>query len=40
MAARRRRKLEGKGSAHLDEVVPNGLPDNEMSVKMSASDPR
>ena len=30
MDAQRRRKPEGKGSAHLDEVAPNGLPDNEM----------
>ena len=30
MAAQIRRKLECEGSAHLDEVAPDGLPDNEM----------
>ena len=30
MATQRRRKLEGKGSVPLNEVAPNGLPDNEM----------
>ena len=39
MATWRRRKPEGEGGAHLDEVAPNGLPDNEMYMKMSASDP-
>ena len=33
MAVWRKRKPEGEGSAHLDEVAPDGLPDNEMYVK-------